>query len=474
MKEFEIFKEWLQYEREELAKEIISLTDTETFANLQRVYEDFNTELENFNKRMAPLTDIIDAIYTLRANGATFEAFQKIQEDRAYEEKYNETKQTKESEKKNIENSIAAMESDIAALGQQRGFFGLGGVIAEAREGIVRKELDVARAKERAAAINTEIASLDAERSARQSEQGAFYKERQELRKLLDISGPQHIERQKELVDAAMSFVTTSKERIGDVRNHLSKMQGQVDQLYDTNNSMVRVYGVIDESLKDAEKSNQDIRSTFQKKNENEDKIAQIKREESLMAVEDHITMLTDAASDAVATHADLSSQTIRIRTMRDANHQQSSMARKMHSQGIAGVADRLSVVLQAVNSAALNESSQMAKDTLIRMKSNTDQIAQKESIRLAIGAQEINKDLQRALEELANYGDVQRTATDITRNAVMEMREKLELLQAEARRVQEDTNAAIAVHADVVEGTSGSRQAKQPAPVRARQFGKV
>jgi hypothetical protein len=273
-----------------------------------------------------------------------------------------------------------------------------------------------------------------------------------------------------------MSFVTKSKDRIGDVRKHLGNMQEQVEGLFDANNNMVRVYSVLDEALKEAEGKNHEVRAGVMPPADPdaEDKIAQMKREETKMAVEDFIAALTDAAADTVATHSDLSSQTIRIRTMRDANQQQSNMARKMHSQGIAGVADRLSVVLQAVNSAALGESSSMAKDTLLRMAENTNKVAQKESIRLAMGQAEVNKDLERALEDLAQYGEVQRAATDISRNAVQEMRQKLDELQKLAREVQKDTQEAIAVHADVGQGTA-DRDGERPASGRAGfRFGGV
>ena len=86
IKEFELFKEYLQSQREAMAQEIIRLTDTETFAELKMVYDDLNTSLIEFDNKMRPLTDIIDAVYTLRTNGMTVEAFQEIIRDRKREE----------------------------------------------------------------------------------------------------------------------------------------------------------------------------------------------------------------------------------------------------------------------------------------------------------------------------------------------------------------------------------------------------
>ena len=79
------------------------------------------------------------------------------------------------------------------------------------------------------------------------------------------------------------------------------------------------------------------------------------------------------------------------MKTMKDAVDQQMNRACAMHSQGISGVADRLSVVLQAVSSAALGEALALAKDTLQQTAEHTNKVAQKESIRIATGIEEQN-----------------------------------------------------------------------------------
>ena len=98
IKEFELFKEYLQSQREEMAQEIIRLTDTGTFAELKSVYDELNRSLIDFDDKMKPLTDIIDAVYTLRTNGLTLEAFQEILRDRRREEELVRKKNEKRSE----------------------------------------------------------------------------------------------------------------------------------------------------------------------------------------------------------------------------------------------------------------------------------------------------------------------------------------------------------------------------------------
>ena len=142
--------------------------------------------------------------------------------------------------------------------------------------------------------------------------------------------------------------------------------------------------------------------------------------------------------------------------------HQQAIRARAMHSQGISGVADRLSVVLQAVSSAALGEASAMAKDTLQQMAQNTNKVAQKESIRIAMGIEEQNSDLSKAIDDLGAYGEVVRAATNITREGLSDMRNKLDELKKLAEDVQGDVQDSIAVNADVARPQSAA--ARTPA----------
>jgi hypothetical protein len=455
VREFTEFQEYLQHVREEMAQEIIRLTDTDAFSELQSTYAEFHDSMIDFNNAMTPLTEIIDAIYDLRTNGLTFDAFEEIKNDRDAEAELAKFRAEKQDEMRRQEQAINDLLRQNASLGQQRGMFGFGGVKESARMEIARNAIEIENKQKALDEARKALEEAAAARRAEKSKLGEFSAQKDKLRELLDISSEDHKERQKTLVDKALNFVTTAKTRVGSVRSHLDQMDGQVENLFDANSRMRGMYSILNDALVDAEASNQSLREKYAGGVEAESMIAKMEREDKRTAIEEHIGVLSAAATDTMETFADLTSQATRVRTMKEANRSQSEMARRMHSQGIAGVADRLSVVLQAVSSAALNESSSMAKDTLAKMSQSTNAIAQKESIRLAMGQREINNDLDKALADLEQYGEVQRTATNITREAVGEMRLKLEELQALAHGVQDDLRESIAVHADVAEGTS-------------------
>src|SRR5262249_7576550 len=127
----------------------------------------------------------------------------------------------------------------------------------------------------------------------------------------------------------------------------------------------------------------------------------------------------------------------------------QSDKARKLRTGGISGVADRLSAVMASVSHAALGEASAMAEDVLLKMRQNTNVIAQPQVIQNATGLKDEKTALERAAAELEEWGQVIKTATDITRSTVDEMRVGAEDLKAKisdlADDIQKHTGAKVA-----------------------------
>lgn len=453
----EEFKEYLQDARERMNTRIIELTDTEAFAQLQGVYNDMNNALIDFDGKMKPLTDIISAVHTLRTQGLTFDTFKEIQKDREFEAENDRLLNTKLAEQRTLTDTISRLEGDIIALGEQKGFFGFGGVKESARIEIARKrdEIDNPETglKARQALLATEIDGIKSLRREHEARTGEFSEQKGKLRELLDLTGDEHRERQTELVKAALNFVSTSKARISEVREHIGAMNDQVENLFDANQHISRIYATLASAEAGAEKDNIAIRAQYMPPAEGveESLIAKHTREENLLAIDEHIGALTEGNRDTVSTLADLTGQTIRIKSMRDANKAQESRVKTMQSQGVAGVADRLATVLQSVSMAALGESSAAAKDTLAMMNASTNKVAQNQTLVNAMGIADQNQDLIRALEDLGTYGDAVKEATAISQQGIGEARGLLDQLKSLAESTKEDIGEAFAVHAEAV-----------------------
>lgn len=468
IKEYAEFKEYLQLVREQMATEIIRLQDTETFSILQNVMNNLNGQLIDFEKRMAPLTDITDAIYKLRTEDATLDVFTEIQTDKDAEAKKKRAEEALKEQVDYAEERIRDLTMMNARYGEKKMLFGFGPVTKSAREAIAENLVSIERSRADLGRVQDELVAVAAKESA---EPGKYSLEKAKLRELLDLTSEQHKDRQKQLVASALNFVQSAKRDIGDVRVHLEKMSGQIENLLDNNGKMSGVYAIMGEGIEEAQKENFSLREGLLAGPADERQIGKMQREEKKMAVDDHIRQLDDEIRTTAASAADLTSQTIRVKAMKDANAETLATTQALHSQGVASIADRLSVTLQAVSSAALGESSAAAKETLKKMSISTDRVAQRESIRVAMGVTSRNNDIITAIDNLAAYGEVQRAANDITRQGISEIRENLDKLKALASQTQDDLHDGFSAAADATKRDPAAILDAKPGSNKAFQF---
>jgi hypothetical protein len=470
VKAFDLFKEYLQAEREAMATQIIKMSDTKNFATLKQVFEDINTALIDFENDMKPLTDIIDALHVLRAENQTLDAFREIKDEEKRQEAIAQRQRELDEQITKVQSRIDELKAQNRVEEQNKGFFGFGGIKAESVEKIARNKV----AMENAAA---ELQKIAAEAEAARANQTTVESKitnqeaKAKLKDMLNLATEDHQKRSENLIKSAVNFVQTSKEKIETIRGHLAHMGDQTKNLEDANGQMSFIYAILGEGVKGAENENKKMREQILVPGENENMVQKLTRETKQRDLDEHIQMLEVSAVDTTATVADLTSASIRIKNMRDANQQQIQMARDMHARGVAGVADRLSTVIQAVGAAAIAESNAMTAETLNAMANNTDVIAQKESMRIAMGYQERNNDLVRAIESLAQYGEVNKVATEFTRNGIQTMRENLEVMQKTAEEVAQTVLESKAVVADIVMGADQKAANDEPVAKVKRPF---
>lgn len=471
---FELFKEWLMEQRKDMAQEIINLTDTDAFSELKDVFDQMNQGLLDFEKQMAPLTDILDAVYRLRmaSDGAMFDVFREIQEDKEEEARIAALRAEQDKELEALNGRVSQLLEDNLVLQGQKSWFGLGGTKKSALQQIAKNETVLSREREAIADLTTKIENTTFDRDTKFAE---YAEEKAKLRELLDISSDEHKERQQALVDSANGFVNMAETRTSNVLEHLVGINSQVDRLADSNGGMRNVYAVISEAVEEAEAENTKIRDGLIEEAPDESNIAKMNRENKKMAVEEHVTALTAAKVDTLGTFSDLTAESYRIKSMKDSNNTQVAKTRSLNSKGVSGVASRLSTVLQGVSMAALSESSEVAQMTLERMNDQTNRITQKEALKNAMGISQENDALVKAIEELESYGKIARAATDISREGYREMKENLAELEKTARDVSDAVKDAVAVGADVMsEEQPESAAVEEKSDDRPDPFGRL
>lgn len=469
LKEFTLFKEYLQEQRKLMAQEIIKMTDTGAFSELKATIDELNSGLIEYDKRLEPLMQILDAVYELRKEGGetVLGVFKEIKDDQEAEEARKRQIAENEVKLQGFDSTIANTRVDIEMLKKQRKWFGLGGIKEDAMRQILMKEEGLKRTQEEVAATAAELEGLRNPVVARETKYAKHAEHKKKIRELLDISSEEHKSRQKALVAAAQNFVVSTDQRVGSVLGHLDGMAGQINNLFDANNGMQTIYAVLTEGSKEAAIANQQMRSQYEAGKEGESVIEQLDRESKKVSLEDHIASLGNSTIETVKTLGDLSTQGARIKSMREANREQVSKTRELHSSGVAGVADRLSTVLQAVSAAALNESSEAAKLSINTMLDKTNAVAMQEALRTAMGLRDVADGMDRALADLESYREGTIMTTRIARENLAAIQEGMAKVHEKAREVQEAVKDSIASNADI-DLAAGTITGEVPAPAPA------
>lgn len=448
---FEEFKEYLMAYRKEMSKEIIRLSDTEAFGELQKNFQDMNASLLEFDQAMTPLLEIINAVNRLNmaSDGQVYEVYKEIKEDEAEEERIAKMREEQDAKVKAYEEEVRNLNADISVHSEDKSFFGWGGVKKDAQLEIARKQEKIRAIQDDVSKIRTEMESTVLNRESKFAE---FAAEKAKLRELLDLTSEEHKGRQEALIKAALNFVNTTDTRSGEVLRHMTKIKDQIGNVDDVNSKMQKIFAVINEGVKDAEGVNRTLTQKFQVAAEGESQVDRIDREDKLKAVNEHVEITTSSKVDTLETLGELQEESLNIRSMRETNRQQIDSTRKMHSSGTAGVASRLSTVLTAVSAAALNEAKTTTQNTLKNMNKITTEISQQEAIKNATQLHVQNDQFAQAIEKLASFREVSDKATEITRAAIEENKTLQRDMEKTALELEKSIKQLKGVTAEVMQ----------------------
>jgi chromosome segregation ATPase len=448
--EFEHFRAWLMAQRTDMAQQVIQLTDTDAFSQLKNAIDEMNRGMLDFEQQMQPLTEILDAVYRLRveADADMADILQEIQEDRAEEARLQAERETCEAAQQRLQARIDSLREEIEREKLRRTWFGLGRIKEAAQKRIAEIEREI---EDQMKEIEANVAAMNKVAAPRETRFGGFAEEKARLRELLDISSEEHRERQKALVDSANAFVSMAQSRTTAVLTHLEGINARIEHLGEANGRLREAYAILTEAVHEAEARNSSLRDELLEGPEQESSIASLQRTNLRMTLENHVSALSTAKIETLETYGDLTAEGYRIKAIRDANQTQVARAHALSSKGVAEVASRLSTVLQGVSTAALAESSDIARQTLARMNQQTTRFTHKEALKNAMGISADNDALVHAIEELEGYAKIARAATAMSREGLIDLRENLGRLERTLTDVVDAVSEATAVSAEVI-----------------------
>jgi uncharacterized phage infection (PIP) family protein YhgE len=426
IKQLEAYKEYLAQQRTLMQRRLIELSSTSVFAKMKQTFADMNKGVLDFRQMIRPLVDNLDALYTLRTAGdnVVLDTFAEIEEDRKREADWDRRTSEAGAEIRRITSDKEMIERDIAKLKTQTGMFG--GIKKSAQAEIAAKELLIAKRVDDIKACRDKVAAIVAERAEHDAKHGKFKAEKDQVRAMLDISGPEHVKRVEGIIRAALDYIDKSQVTVSQLRDELGGIEGQADKLVKINSQMITVVAILDKGIDLATATNKDKVQALSTPREGEDTLARLERERTKNDLERHVTALLDSGRGTKKTVADLEKDAVNASTFHDALGKQNVNLRELSSDGIASVATSLNTTIQALNNSALNEASESVRDSMRAMNAVTDDVANKEVIRQALQLDESSKRIVEKIESMSSIAESLQAANRLREDGLANIQSRL------------------------------------------------
>jgi uncharacterized phage infection (PIP) family protein YhgE len=473
IKQLEAYKEYLAQQRTLMQRRLIELSSTTVFSKMKQTFGDMNKGVLDFREMIRPLVDNLDALYTLRTAGdnVVLDTFAEIEEDRKREADWDRRTSDADSEIRRISSDKQMLERDIAKLKTQTGMFG--GIKRSAQAEIAAKELLIARGVDGLKACREKVVAIVAEKAEHDAKEGKFKAEKDQVRAMLDISGPEHVKRVEGIIKAALDYIDKSQVTVSELRDELGGIEGQADKLVKINSQMITVVAILDKGIDLATTTNKDKVQALSTGREGEDTLARLERERSKNDFERHVTALLDSGRSTKKTVADLEKDAVSASTFHDALGKQNVNLRELSSDGIASVATSLNTTIQALNNSALNEASESVRDSMRAMNAVTDDVANKEVIRQALQLDDTSRQIVEKIESMSSIAESLQAANKLREDGLSNIQSRLGELNDVTAAVRARLQESIGMDA---KGPGASAAAAAPAPVDDKEitFGQI
>lgn len=473
VKQLEAYKEYLAQQRTLMQRKLIELSSTTVFAKMKQTFADMNKGVLDFRQMIRPLVDNLDALYTLRTAGdnVVLDTFAEIEEDRKREADWEQRTSKIETEARQITLDKEMLERDIARLKTQTGLFG--GIKKSAQAEIAIKELQIAKGIEELKASRDKAKAIIAEKAEHDAKQGKFKAEKDQVRKMLDISGPEHVQRVEGIIKAALDYIDKSQVTVSELRDELGGIEGQADKLVKINSQMITVVAILDKGIDLACTANKEKVQALSAAKEGEDTLARLERERKKNDFERHVTALMDSGRGTKKTVADLEKDAVDANTFHDALGKQNVNLRELSSDGIASVATSLNTTIQALNNSALNEASESVRDSMRAMNAVTDDVANKEVIRQALQVDEASKRIMEKVESMSNIAESLQAANKLREDGLSNIQSRLGELNDVTATVRARLQESIGLDAKDP-AASDAAPARKPVDDKEITFGQI
>jgi hypothetical protein len=473
IKWLESYKEYLAQQRTLMQRKLIELSSTTVFSKMNKTFGDMNQGVLDFREMMRPLVENLEALYTLRTagQGVVLDTFAEIAEDRKKEDDWARRNGDLKNEVQQIASDKDKLEREIAVLKTQTGIFG--GIKKSAAAQIAEKEHIIQTRLADLQTVRDKAAVVVAEQTEHDAKQGKYKAEKDQVRKMLDISGPEHVKRVEAIIQAALDYIDKSQVTVAELRGELSDIDDQADKLVRVNGQMTTVVAILDKGIDIATASNKAKVQTLTVIPADEDTLGRVERERKKNDIERHITALVDSGIGTKKTVSDLEKDAVNANMFHDAVGKQIVNIRELSSDGIASIATSLNTSIQALNNSALNEASEGVRDSMREMNKVNDGVMNKEVIRSALQLDDTSKRIIEKIDSLSNIGASLQAANKLREDGLSSIAKSLSQLNDVTTTVRSHLQESIGMDAKAA-GVAVTEKAKPAAMAEESPFGNI
>jgi hypothetical protein len=473
IKWLESYKEYLAQQRTLMQRKLIELSSTTVFAKMNKTFGDMNQGVLDFREMMRPLVENLEALYTLRTagQGVVLDTFAEIAEDRKKEDDWARRNGDLKDEVHQIASDKDKLEREIAVLKTQTGIFG--GIKKSAAAQIAEKEHIIQTRLADLSTVRDKAAVIVAEQTEHDGKQGKYKAEKDQVRKMLDISGPEHVKRVEAIIQAALDYIDKSQVTVAELRGELSDIDDQADKLVRVNGQMTTVVAILDKGIDIATANNKTKVQTLTVVPADEDTLGRVERERKKNDIERHITALVDSGIGTKKTVSDLEKDAVNANMFHDAVGKQIVNIRELSSDGIASIATSLNTSIQALNNSALNEASEGVRDSMREMNKVNDGVMNKEVIRSALQLDDTSKRIIEKIDSLSNIGASLQAANKLREDGLSSIAKSLSQLNDVTTTVRSHLQESIGMDAKAA-GAAVTEKAKPAAMAEESPFGNI
>jgi translation initiation factor 1 (eIF-1/SUI1)/uncharacterized protein involved in tolerance to divalent cations len=422
------YKKELQEQIKEDNVAIISSTDSEVFGELKDTIESMHMGVIDITEQLKPFTDVVKALAVMKNNGVTTGVIQEILKEK--KEALSRAEKIKE-----LNNEINFHKNFIKAKSDDRILF-LGPIKNSSK-------ISIKSAQEKIDKLSSKIQELS-DFEEPETKFDLFIEEKEHLSQFLNINSEEHQGKQKQLVNTALSFVSNSDEKMKSVLGKFELMSSQIKKLSDDNYKYNQTYAVLNSASKNAMQENIDKLKDFNEDLETDDAVELLENKRNKRKLSLVVEGLNESYTDTSKVSAELAQSEMKIDTIRKTNKQQFQKAQIIQSSGIASVAAGLSTSLNAVNRAAIGETSESAKMAIDEVNKISLGILKDEMISGAQENKTVADSVREAMESLIDVGNTFEVSSKITREALEDIKvetQDLENAVKDIRSLVEDNS---------------------------------